>query len=150
MSTPTTKEAKALAQKHDRDVLIVFSVGPDGRLHYASYGKDPRHCKVARHLADEGFVAIRDTIQDFEPETTPGFRIEHGKFGAAVYGEVPSEKMGELQEHLQKHRGLNILDSEIADELGATLVFTTNDKHKQWRRELGIPVEKSLEPVYID
>lgn len=151
MSRPTVEQAKQLGQEHGQDVVIVFSVGPEGQLHYASYGKDRRHCKVAQHLADQGFVAIQQTIQNFEPESTPGFKVVHNDYGAAVYGKVPPEKMAELQQHLEKHRGLNILDDKIAVKLDASFVFTTNKHHKKWREELGIADPKrEIEPVYID
>ena len=62
MSNPGIDQAKALARRYGKDVVIVLYLG-DGVLGYASYGRDGRLCKVGKELGDVAFEAIERELR---------------------------------------------------------------------------------------
>ena len=51
MSNPSINEAKAIAKKHDKEIVIIFHIS-NNNFGYVSYGKDKLHCNKAKTVAD--------------------------------------------------------------------------------------------------
>ncbi len=60
MNWPTVDIVRRLAKRHKLDRCIVFSV-KDGRIGYASYGRDRKTCGDTRKLADALYQKARAT-----------------------------------------------------------------------------------------
>ena len=63
MSSPKKDEAERIANRHQKDAVIVFHIDVEaGEWGYASYGKDRPHCDAARQLADAMYEAGADHL----------------------------------------------------------------------------------------
>lgn len=56
--SPKVAAARDFGKEFGKDMVIILSVDQEGRLEYASYGKDKFLCNRARMLADKAFSAI--------------------------------------------------------------------------------------------
>ncbi len=69
MADPSITDARCMARRYRKDVLVVFHFDDHGRFGYASYGKDRRTCDRAGEFA-EVIAAMVETGEIQAPTTT--------------------------------------------------------------------------------
>lgn len=57
MNNPNLNDAKNLAQKYDKDIVVIFHIDKE-KFGYASYGNNKKLCKKAKSVADLCFDII--------------------------------------------------------------------------------------------
>ena len=72
------------------------------------------------------------------------YTVTRHPHGVAITGPVPVEELSSLT-GVYADRGLVWLDALIAEELGATAVFVSEESMKEWREELGLDRENDDE-----
>lgn len=58
--SPKVAAARDFGEEFGKDLVIILSVDQEGRLEYASYGKNQFLCNQAQELADKAFNAIME------------------------------------------------------------------------------------------
>ena len=62
--SPQVAVARDFGKTFKKDIVIVFSVDPEGRCGYASYGKTPVLCDLAGQLADRALVDLEGHLAE--------------------------------------------------------------------------------------
>lgn len=69
MSNPTIDEAKELARKHGKDIIIILHIDADGNFGYVSYGQSAPLCRYAKSMADIAYDAILGSVMEWGKES---------------------------------------------------------------------------------
>ena len=77
-------------------------------------------------------------------DTKDTYTVTRHPHGVAITGPVPIEELSALT-GVYADRGLVWLDALIAQEIGATAVFVSDEGMKKWRDELGLKKENDDE-----
>ena len=72
------------------------------------------------------------------------YTVTRQPHGVAITGPIPVTELSALT-GVYADRGLVWLDAMIAQEIGATAVFVSEESMKEWREELGLDRENDDE-----
>ena len=72
------------------------------------------------------------------------YTVTRHPHGVAITGPIPVTELSALT-GVYADRGLAWLDALIAQEIGATAVFVSEESMKEWREELGLDRENDDE-----